>query len=135
MRITSSNPIAIGNCIAVLVFLLAGCNSATTSQPSKSQASDKKPDQGALDANAEIAGERAKLSPEDRAHVEAQEWCVVSDDERLGSMGPPIKLDVNGQAVFICCKGCRRKALADPVRTLAKLEELKAKKKGQTAKP
>ena len=29
--------------------------------------------------------------------------------------------------VFVCCKGCQKKALADPDKTLAKVEELKAK--------
>lgn len=76
-----------------------------------------------------VVAERAKLSPEDRAAVDAQEWCVISSDEQLGSMGPPIKLDVKGQAVFVCCKGCSKKALADPDATLAKAAELKAKKK------
>ena len=84
-------------------------------------AKDTKPD--------EVAAERAKLSPDDLALVEAQEWCVISTEERLGAMGPPLKLDIKGKPVFICCKGCKRKAEADPDATLAKVEELKAKKK------
>lgn len=87
-----------------------------------------KPDGGSTD---EVAAERAKLDPTDRALVEAQEWCVVSTDERLGSMGAPIKLDIKGQAVFVCCKGCTRKAEADPDKTLAKVAELKAKAKAE----
>jgi hypothetical protein len=75
-----------------------------------------------------IAAVRAKLSPEDRALVEAQEWCAVSTDERLGAMGPPLKLDIQGQPVFVCCKGCKRKAEADPDKTLATVASLKAKK-------
>jgi hypothetical protein len=74
---------------------------------------------------------RDKLSAEDRALVEAQEWCVVSTEERLGSMGAPIKLDINGQPVFICCKGCKKSAERDPEKTLATLAELKAKKAGK----
>ena len=76
----------------------------------------------------DVAAERAKLSPEDRALVDAQEWCAVSTDERLGAMGPPLKLDINGQPVFVCCKGCKRKAEANPDKTLATVAELKAKK-------
>ena len=79
----------------------------------------------------EVAGERAKLSPDDRALVEAQEWCVVSTEERLGAMGPPLKLDIKGQPVFVCCKGCKRKAEADPDKTLAKVEGLKANAKAE----
>ena len=73
------------------------------------------------------------MSPEDRALVDAQEWCAVSNDERLGAMGPPLKLDIKGRAAFVCCKGCKRKAEADPDKTLAKVEELKARKKATTA--
>jgi Cu(I)/Ag(I) efflux system membrane fusion protein len=42
--------------------------------------------------------------------------------EELGSMGTPIKVDVEGQAVFICCEGCRKKLLADPQKYLDKLK-------------
>lgn len=80
---------------------------------------------------AEIAAERAKLSVEDKALVEAQEWCVVANDERLGAMGAPIKLMVKDTPVFICCKGCEKKALANPDKTLAKLTELKEKAKAE----
>jgi len=86
-------------------------------------ASDAQPD--------EVAAERAKLLPDDRTLVEAQEWCVVSTEERLGAMGPPLKLDIKGQPVFVCCKGCKRRAEADPGKTLAKADELKAKAKAE----
>ncbi len=59
--------------------------------------------------------------------VEAQGFCAVMTDNRLGVMGVPIKLLVKDQPVFVCCKGCRRKALADPNKTLANVEVLKAK--------
>lgn len=80
----------------------------------------------------EVTAERAKLAPADRALVDAQEWCPVQTDERLGSMGPPLKLDIDGQPVFVCCAGCKKKALADPKATLAKVAELKAKKQKET---
>lgn len=79
----------------------------------------------------DVTAERAKLDPADLALVEAQEWCVVNSDERLGSMGPPLKLDIKGQPVFVCCKGCKKKAEADPDKTLTKVEELKAKAKAE----
>ncbi len=82
-------------------------------------------------AKDEVAAERAKLSPEDRALVEAQEWCVVSPEERLGSMGPPLKLDIKGQPVFVCCKGCKRKAESEPEKTLQTAAEFRAKRAAQ----
>jgi len=47
--------------------------------------------------------------------------CPVSD-EMLGSMGAPIKIDVDGQQVWICCEGCRDPLLEDPAKYLAKLK-------------
>ena len=76
----------------------------------------------------EVAAVRAKLDPADRVMVDAQEWCAIQTEERLGSMGPPSKLDIEGQTVFVCCKSCERKAKAHPDATLAKVAELKAKK-------
>ncbi|HZZ81394.1 MAG TPA: hypothetical protein VFE62_23030 [Gemmataceae bacterium] len=66
----------------------------------------------------------AKLSKEDRLQAEQQMNCPVSSG-RLGSMGTPPKLTIEGQPVFICCKGCERKAMANPKATLAKVVELK----------
>lgn len=80
----------------------------------------------------EIATAMAKLSDEDRPLAEAQGYCAVTA-EPLGSMGPPIKLVVNGQPAFVCCKGCERKAKADPDKTIAKVAELKAKVKSESS--
>lgn len=107
-------------------LVLTGCSRNTD----KPQAGS--PPGPAKEAKAdEVAAERAKLPSDDRALVEAQEWCVISTEERLGAMGPPLKLDIKGQPVFVCCKGCRKKAEADPDRTLAKVEELKARAKAE----
>lgn len=39
-------------------------------------------------------------------------------ESRLGSMGMPVKLMIQGRPVFLCCSGCESEALADPVKTL-----------------
>lgn len=88
----------------------------------------------AKDADAEVQAERAKLSPEDQRLVAEQEFCVVMDDSRLGSMGPPLKVMVKDTPVFVCCNGCQKKASADPDKTLSKVEELKAKVKASQPK-
>jgi Cu(I)/Ag(I) efflux system membrane fusion protein len=48
------------------------------------------------------------LSQSDRQLAEAQVICPVTK-VRLGSMGmgTPIKLEIEGKTVFICCEGCR----------------------------
>ncbi len=69
-----------------------------------------------------MAAELAKLSPEDAASAEKQHICPVSG-EMLGTMGAPIKLDVKGQQVWICCEGCRKELLENPDEYLAKLNK------------
>jgi hypothetical protein len=68
----------------------------------------------------------AELSPEDRKEAEAQKFCAVMNTSLLGSMGAPLKLDVKGQPVFVCCAGCKSKALKNPDETLATVAKLKA---------
>ena len=121
--------------LAVLVVLvplaLVGCSGGdkgTGPAPAgENKATPKAPP--ADDTDAEIEAQRAKLSPEDRALADAQEWCAINTTERLGSMGPPLKVTVEDQPVFLCCKGCQKKALADPDKTLAAVAELKARAK------
>jgi Cu(I)/Ag(I) efflux system membrane fusion protein len=60
----------------------------------------------------------AELSEEDRRLAENQRICPVTE-MALGSMGRPIKIDVNGMPVFICCEGCRESLLEEPEKYLA----------------
>jgi hypothetical protein len=69
--------------------------------------------------------ELAKLGTADRHLAEAQKFCPILQTNRLGSMGPPFKIMLDGQAVFLCCPSCEGKARANPPRTLEKVEELK----------
>lgn len=109
--------------------MLLGCAGGTDKTPAPKTQKPTAATKADTSTDDDVKAERAKLSPEDRALVEAQEWCVISNDERLGSMGAPVKLMIKGQPVFLCCKGCQKKAEADSDKTLAKLEELKTKKK------
>ena len=56
----------------------------------------------------EIRKAMEPLNEADRAMAEAQVICPVTE-VRLGSMGmgTPIKLEIEGRTVFICCEGCR----------------------------
>lgn len=119
----------LGTCLAVAVMLFSGCGTAQNAGPAKS--SDV--EHGNHDAVAEQAASLAKLSPEDRTLAEAQGYCAVSE-EPLGSMGTPIKLIIKDEPVFVCCKGCDKKAKSDPDKTLAKVTELKAKVNAEAEK-
>ncbi len=117
--------------VAAGSLVLAGCSNPNSGGPAPAAGTQAITKARPTDArnvhNAEVKAERDKLSPEDRILVDAQEWCAINTTERLGSMGPPLKVMVKDQPVFICCKGCQKKALADPDKTLAAVAELKAK--------
>jgi len=53
--------------------------------------------------------------------VEAQKTCPVTD-LKLGSMGDPISVQVEGRKVWTCCSACPPKLKAQPARYLASLE-------------
>lgn len=101
--------------IAALAIFVSGCGRDSAPGNAKPAASDS-------DREAAFA----KLSDEDRPLAKAQGYCAVTS-QPLGSMGPPIKLTVKDEPVFVCCKGCEKKAKASPDKTLAKVAELKAK--------
>jgi hypothetical protein len=100
----------------LLSCAIVGCSKKPASPPAA-----KGPEMSA-EAEAAIAENLAKLSPEDRELAAKQKVCPISEHP-LGSatMGVPIKLDVKGHAVFICCEGCRDAVLSEPDKYLAKL--------------
>ena len=53
----------------------------------------------------EIAAAFAELSDEDRSIAQSQQFCPVMTDSPLGSMGTPIKIDVNGKPVHASACG------------------------------
>ena len=97
----------------------------------KSATSDTKVPSSASVASAvnsldpEISEALAGLSKEDRSLADSQKYCAVMTESLLGSMGAPLKVEVNGQPVFLCCKGCKAKALRDAEATLAVVAKLR----------
>lgn len=75
----------------------------------------------------EVAASLAGLPPADRKAAEAQKVCAVQDTIRLGSMGAPVKITLDGKDVFLCCKGCEAAARKDPAKTAEKVKGLKEK--------
>lgn len=71
-------------------------------------------------ADEKIAAALAKMAPADQPLAKTQKMCPVAEMP-LGSMGVPIKVDVEGRPVFICCESCREQLLAEPQKHLAKL--------------
>lgn len=117
--------------VAALALGLNGCNTSVSDKaapPPAGQAADDGHDHDGTGhehsaADMEKAkAELAKLPPPDRVSAEKQHVCPVTG-EMLGTMGPPKKVDVNGQHVWICCNGCREELLANPEEYLAKLKK------------
>ena len=77
------------------------------------------PGQGGQSDMEKMQSELQKLSPADRASAEKQHVCPVTG-KMLGTMGPPQKIDVRGQQVWICCSGCRDELLNNAEKYLTK---------------
>ena len=61
------------------------------------------------DPDAKIKAALAKLRAADRALAEASGTAPILPDSRLGSMGVPVKVMVDGKPVFLCCSGMQEK--------------------------
>jgi hypothetical protein len=83
-------------------------------------------------ADSKIEAAINELSEEDRALAKAQKFCAVNEKGRLGSMGKPYKIEIDGKPVFLCCDGCEEEAKSHPEKTLAKVEELKSRNEAAT---
>jgi hypothetical protein len=79
----------------------------------------------AKEAEAEITAAIGKLPDADKTAAIAQRWCAVQQANRLGAMGTPVKVVVDGKPVLLCCQGCQKKALAGGKATLKAAETLK----------
>ena len=88
----------------------------------------------AQDKEATIRANLAKLPEKDRKLAEAQKWCAVETDDRLGATGVPVKILIKDQPVFLCCKSCIDQARKNPAKTLARVKELQAKAKAEDKK-
>jgi len=64
----------------------------------------------------------AELSETDQKAAMQQHICPVTE-EMLGSMGTPLKVSLENQDVWVCCKGCVKKVTENPEEYLAKLKE------------
>jgi YHS domain-containing protein len=102
---------------AVGAMALTGCSK----EPADSSAPAANGAAADVASPSDVPAAFADLSVEDRAAALAQKICPVSGGP-LGEMGTPIKVDVNGRDVFICCESCQEPLLKDPDKYLAKLD-------------
>ena len=108
-----------------VAVLVAGCGQREADKPQEPAGEGDK--QAAREKK--IEANRAKLSAEDRALVDEQDYCAVQTKNKLGGMGVPMKVMVKDQPVFLCCEGCKSTAEEDPDKTLKTVADLKARNK------
>ncbi len=113
--------------VATVFLFPAGCSGEAQPRHAEAPAGNGVSDQpqASPEEQAKIETALGRLAPEDRALAESQQFCAVEPENRLGLMGTPVKVLVNDQPVFLCCKGCKSTALAEPEKTLAKVQQLK----------
>ena len=126
--------LAVGAILLMSIAMFAvGCAKSNTAGATQSAKKSENIQNGATskvsnpaaeqrDRDAEITKAMAELSVEDRALAIKQKVCPVSG-EGLGKMGVPLKMEVKGQTVFLCCAGCKDKLLASPDEYLAKIKK------------
>lgn len=81
-------------------------------------------DEAAVKVEKKIADALSNLSAEDQRKAAAQRFCPMMTHSRLGAMGTPVKVDVAGESVFVCCKGCAKGAIAGGHKTLKTAKKL-----------
>lgn len=94
--------------------LLSSSRADETAKPSQTEEAEK-----------DIQVALSELAPTDKATAEAQRWCAVMPENRLGAMGKPVKVLLEGKPVFLCCAECEKQARANAKATLTKVEKLK----------
>ena len=106
---------------------LIGCTqSPSTPRPatSKAEPGQAKANQFSPEQETKFKTALAKLSNADRPLAEAQKFCPILK-RPLGFMGKPDRIEIDGQAVFLCCSGCTDDARADPKKTLDQIAQFK----------
>lgn len=102
-------------------------NAERSDEPVVRPPSPKKEGSAMADPDAEIRAALSELNPADRKIAEVQRFCAVLRGSRLGSMGKPVKIVVDGEMVFVCCEGCEadaREKSAQAIDTAKRLRKL-----------
>jgi YHS domain-containing protein len=94
--------------------------------PAEPPAEEKKAETKGAAAAASLSDEEVaeikKLPAGEAEHALAQMVCPVSD-EKLGSMGMPLKVTAEGRTFYLCCKGCNQEVKDNPSAVVAKLKK------------
>jgi len=123
--------------VAGLGLLTAGCGQSDSKSAKPTPPSSAVPNRpvetpAPLESKKADAGNKAlpeglaELPEADRALAVKQKICPVTG-EPLGPMGKPVKVEVKGRTVFLCCAGCEEDLKKEPDKHLAKLDAAEKK--------
>lgn len=121
---TKTHLFSIALCAGTFAFAGALVSQGFSEEKPKSVAEEKEVNDPKLVA-AKIESALSKLPKSDRTLADAQRYCPMMDKTRLGAMGTPVKVMIDGKAIFLCCAGCEEGANSDGKKTLANVEKLK----------
>ncbi len=121
-----------------LMLGLVGCSDSTSTTPSPvAESTESHVDDHGHGAHSHEGHDHqameqglAELSEADRKAAMQQHICPVTE-EMLGSMGTPIKVSLENQDVWVCCKGCVKKVTESPKKYLEKLADHAAHQSGE----
>jgi hypothetical protein len=113
--------------LVLSLTILIGCSKAP--EGSKGDATKVEPKSKELspEKEAKIQAALDKLPEADRALALAQKYCPIQKT-RLGIMGKPDRIEIEGQPVFLCCSSCEEDARANPKKTLEQVAVFKKEK-------
>src|SRR5438270_65063 len=115
--------------LAALVPLALSACSVSETKPAEAEQVEVAVPQRNDDETA-IHAALARLDPGDQFVVNQQRVCAVRPENRLGSMGTPVKMVIDDQPVFFCCGHCQARAQAAPGVVLANVRALRGPSPG-----
>jgi hypothetical protein len=107
--------------------VLIGCAKTPSTPQAKAPNADAgqtKTKELTVEQETKIQTALAKLPDADRPLALAQKFCPIQKT-RLGIMGKPDRIEIEGQPVFLCCSGCEDDARANPKKTLDQVAQFK----------
>lgn len=115
--------LALSLCLALLASGSISNRSFADELPGTKQADSHHHDAAATEKK--ISSSLGALAPEDQKQAAAQRFCAVMEHSRLGSMGAPVKVTIEGKPVWVCCKACVAEAREGGKQSVEKAQKLR----------
>jgi len=111
--------------MAIAILTSGFLGSAASAQDGQKHAAGHDP-KAVQQAEKKITDAFSKLSAEDQKLATSQRFCPIMTYDRLGAMGTPLKVMIEGKPVFLCCKECTKDAMNGGAATVKMAEKLRA---------